>query len=64
VAGGDLGRPLAVHAHDRPGLARLLADDGLGAFDLVVVDGLARLAPDRAYAWITGHYPTSRPPTT
>jgi DNA invertase Pin-like site-specific DNA recombinase len=33
---------------DRPGLARLLADAGFGAFDLVVVDGLARLAPDRS----------------
>lgn len=33
---------------DRPGLARLLADAGFGAFDLVAVDGLARLAPDRA----------------
>ena len=32
---------------DRPGLVRLLADAGFGAFDLVAMDGLARLAPDR-----------------
>jgi|SRR5579875_586876 len=32
---------------DRPGLARLLADAGIGAFDLVALDGLARLAPER-----------------
>jgi DNA invertase Pin-like site-specific DNA recombinase len=32
---------------DRPGLARLLADAARGAFDLVAVAGLARLAPDR-----------------
>ena len=32
---------------DRPGLVRLLADAGSGAFDLVAMDGLARLAPDR-----------------
>lgn len=33
---------------DRPGLARLLADAGFGAFDIVAVDGLARLTADRA----------------
>lgn len=33
---------------DRPGLARLLADAGCGVFDIVAVDGLARLSPDRA----------------
>jgi DNA invertase Pin-like site-specific DNA recombinase len=33
---------------DRPGLARLLADVGFGSFDLVALDGIARLAPDRS----------------
>lgn len=33
---------------DRPGLNRLLADAAYGTFDLVAVDGLARLAIDRS----------------
>ncbi|MDA8281746.1 MAG: hypothetical protein M0Z42_00275 [Actinomycetota bacterium] len=40
---------------DRRGLVRLLADAGFGAFDLVAMDGLARLAPDRVTARRFGH---------
>ena len=41
----DRGRPGAPTG---PDWARLLAGAGFGAFELVAVDGLARLSPDRA----------------